>query len=110
MTSRVEDPVVRSARREAALALAIWLVAMIYTITYCYLHGYGRTAESLTFVLWFPDWVFWGIVVPWGICVLISVVFAFGFMGDEPLGDAIDDVESGSAGGGPGDESEARHA
>ncbi len=110
MTSRVEDPVVRSARREAALALGIWLVAMIYTITYCYLHGYGRTAESLTFVLWFPDWVFWGIVVPWGICVLISVVFAFGFMGDEPLGDAIDDVESGSAGGGPGDESEARHA
>ena len=110
MTSRVEDPVVRSARREAALALAIWLVAMIYTITYCYLHGYGRTAESLTFVLWFPDWVFWGIVVPWGTCVVISVVFAFGFMGDEPLGDAIDDVESGSAGGGPGDESEARHA
>jgi len=111
LTSRPEDPVVRSARREASLALGIWLVAMIYTITYCYLHGYGRTAESLTFVLWFPDWVFWGIVVPWGTCVLISVVFAFGFMGDEPLGDAVDDVEAGSSGGGSlGDASEAHHA
>ena len=111
MTSRPEDPVVRSARREASLALGIWLVAMIYTITYCYLHGYGRTAESLTFVLWFPDWVFWGIVVPWGTCVLISVVFAFGFMGDEPLGDAIDDVENNAtAAATPDKSSEAQHA
>ena len=41
-------------------------------------------------MLWFPDWVFWGIVVPWVICVLVSVVFAFRIMGDEPLGDEID--------------------
>ncbi len=86
MTRPPEDVVVRAARREAALALGIWLVAMCYTISYCYLHGYGRSAESLTFVLWFPDWVFWGIVVPWVICVLVSVVFAFRVMGTESLG------------------------
>jgi hypothetical protein len=82
-----EDTLVRNARREAAIAFSMWAVAMVYTITYCYLNGYGRTADSLSFVLWFPDWVFWGIIVPWGICALVSVVFAFRIMGDEPLGE-----------------------
>jgi hypothetical protein len=90
VTSPPEDTLVRHARREAALALAMWLVAMVYTLTYCYLNGYGRQADSLSFVLWFPDWVFWGIVLPWGICVLGSLVFSFRIMGDEPLGEEID--------------------
>ena len=72
------------------MALGMWIVAMIYTISYCYTHGYGRSAESLTFVLWFPDWVFWGVVVPWGVCTLLSIVFAFRIMGDESLGEEID--------------------
>ena len=92
MPSSVEDPVVRAGRREAALTAVIWIAAMSYTITYCYLHGYGRSLDDVKFVLWFPDWVFWGIVVPWLVCVGISTVFAFGFMGDEPLGpDAPED-------------------
>lgn len=68
----------------------MWLVAMIYSVSYCYAYGYGRSAESLSFVLWFPDWVFWGVIVPWGICVLGSIPFAFRFMGDEELGEEID--------------------
>lgn len=86
MISPREDPLLRNARREACLALGMWLAAMTYTITYCYLHGYNRAPESLTFVLWFPDWVFWGIVLPWGVCVVVSTVFAFFIMGDESLG------------------------
>lgn len=85
-----EDTLVRHARREAAAALTMWLVAMLYSVSYCYAFGYGRTVDSLSFVLWFPDWVFWGIIVPWGICALGSLVFAFRFMGDEPLGEEID--------------------
>ncbi len=69
----------------------MWLVAMIYTVSYCYTYGYGRTADSLSFVLWFPDWVFWGIIAPWCVCVLASTVFAFRIMGDESLGEAVDD-------------------
>lgn len=85
--TRGEDRLVRSARREALFALALWLVSMVYTVTYCYLNGYNRAPETLTFVLWFPDWVFWGIVVPWIACVIVSTWFAFRFMGDEPLED-----------------------
>jgi hypothetical protein len=95
--SPAEDTLVRHARREAALALAIWLVAMIYSVGVCYLYGYGRDPDTLSFVLWFPDWVFWGIVVPWIVCTLVSVVFAFGFMGDESLGDEIDAEPPGPA-------------
>lgn len=104
MSSLREDPVLRNARREACLALGMWLVAMIYTITYCYLHGYGRAPESLTFVLWFPDWVFWGIVVPWGVCVTVSTIFAFFVMGDESLGEDPDAPAPSGAGS-----QEARH-
>jgi hypothetical protein len=93
VTPLPESTLVRRARREAALALGIWLVAMVYSVSYCYLNGYGRSADSLTFVLWFPDWVFWGIVAPWAICIAISLPFAFRLMGDESLGEAIDSEE-----------------
>ncbi len=100
-----EDIVVKAARREATLAFGVWIVAMLYTVTYCYLYGYGRTVESLSFVLWFPDWVFWGIVVPWVICIVVSVVFAMRIMGDESLGEEMDAVRRD-----PGsDDSEVRH-
>lgn len=72
------------------MAFGLWLAAMVYTIAYCHFNGYGRDAESLTFVLWFPDWVFWGVIVPWTVCLLFSLVFAFRIMGDEPLGEEVD--------------------
>ena len=94
MSRPSEDVVVHAARREAALALGTWVAAMLYTVTYCYWHGYGRTVDSLSFVLWFPDWVFWGIVVPWGVCILFSTVFAFRIMGTESLGEDVGDEQA----------------
>jgi hypothetical protein len=88
----------RSARREALVALVIWLMAMVYTVGYCVRYGYGRTAEDLRFVLGIPDWVFWGIFVPWFVCLALSWWFAFRFMTDESLGAADqpdDDVSGG---------------
>lgn len=82
-----EDPVLTSSRREMLVAVAIWLAATSYSVGYCALHGYGRDPESLKFVCGFPDWIFWGIVVPWGLCTIASAVFAFCFMRDEELGD-----------------------
>jgi hypothetical protein len=100
VTRPPEDAVVRAARRESKVALAMWLVAMIYSITYCYVNGYERPVDTLTFVLWFPDWVFWGIIAPWLVCTLLSIVFAFGFMGNEPLGeDVVNDRQALDEGG-----------
>jgi hypothetical protein len=96
LASPHEDPVVRSARREAIWAFAMWLLAGIYTLTYCYLYGYGaRPIEELGFVLWFPDWVFWGIIFPWIVCTLVTIFFAYRVMGDEPLGDETDGQPTG---------------
>ena len=90
MTTMPEDPVVTSGRREAIFTLGLWLAAAIYTVSYCGLHGYGRTPDAAHFVLWFPDWVFWGIVVPWLVCAVISTWFALCVMQDAPLASAED--------------------
>jgi hypothetical protein len=80
-----EDPLVHSARREACVAFLIFTAALTYSITYCSLFGYNRPLESLTFVLGFPDWVFWGIVVPWAICTALGFWLALVVIRDDPL-------------------------
>lgn len=93
MPHQTDDPVLRSARREAIVVFVIWLAALAYTITYCSLHGYNRPAESLTFVFGFPDWVFWGIFAPWTISVGISFYFGARFIRDEDLGEELPEQE-----------------
>ena len=68
--------------------------------------GYGREIGDLTFVhlgagIAFPDWVFWGIIVPWLACFVFGGIFAFGWMQDADLGEELeeDDGFSGSEGG-----------
>lgn len=82
-----EDPLVRSARREAAVVLLIWTAALIYSVGYCWAFGYGRPAAELTYIGGIPDWVVWGVFAPWGACYLISIWFSYGFMKDADLGE-----------------------
>ena len=79
-----EDPLVRSARREALFVLAIWAAAISFSVWYCHSHGYE--VRELEFVLGVPDWVFWGILVPWIVCTAAGILFANAFMRDDPLG------------------------
>jgi hypothetical protein len=90
-----DDPVLVSARREALVVFVIWVAAMSYTVTYCYQHGYHRSLESLTFVMGIPDWIFWGIVTPWSICVLASWAFSYLLMTDADLGEENEESEEG---------------
>ena len=87
MPRSAEDPLLTSARREAIVVFAIFAAALLYSVLYSYRHGYGRELEDLTFVLGFPDWVFWGVVVPWGTATLASFLFGALFMRDERLGE-----------------------
>lgn len=82
-----EDPVLRSARREMIVTFIIFLCALSYTITYSYQHGYNRDPQSLTFVLGFPDWIFYGVICPWAVCVGLSWFFGATFCRDEDLGE-----------------------
>ena len=68
------------------MALLVWAAATAWSVGYCAAHGYGQSAEPLTFVLWFPAWVFWGVVAPWLVCIVVSLWYALVLMRDEDLG------------------------
>jgi hypothetical protein len=36
----------RNARREARFVLSVWLCALLWTVSYCYLHGYPHAPDS----------------------------------------------------------------
>lgn len=90
-----ELPLLKAARREALIAFTMWLTATVYSVGYCCAFGYGRKAESLTFVLGFPDWVFWGLVLPWGFFTVAASGFAMCFMTDQDLDTGLE-LTSGS--------------
>lgn len=106
MKDRPEDPILISSRREALIVFLIWLLAASYSIGVCYAWGYGRDAATLTYVLGFPDWVFWGVVVPWSACTLICLAMANFVIQDDDLGEEQAEAELGSA----RSEQETRHA
>jgi len=101
---RAEDPVLRSSRREAIIVLLIWLAACVYSLGFCAAFGYDRDPSSLTFVLGIPDWVFYGVFVPWTICTALSFVVSRYVMRDEDLGDEQGDADP------PAGRGEAGHA
>jgi hypothetical protein len=91
-----EDPLLKSARREAVAALLFWALALLVTLTVCYCLGYLREPKPgpPSFVLGFPSWVFWGIMVPWVACLAFGTWFAYRFMKDENLGAEADEADA----------------
>lgn len=86
MSPAPEDPLFRNARREALVVTGVWLVAMTYTVGYCAWNGYGQTEPELRLVFGFPSWVFWGVVIPWVVCVVAGIWFSYFYMTDDELG------------------------
>jgi hypothetical protein len=99
------------ARREALTVLLVWAVALMWTVGCCYLKGYAHTPDSwvvraglaepwqpdqLRQFLGLPDWVLWGIVVPWLTCVAVTVFYGLFGMADDDLGG--DAAEEGGRG------------
>jgi Protein of unknown function (DUF997) len=84
-----EQQLLRHARREGLVIMAAWVLALAWSVGYSRLFGYAdsdRASHDLHLILGMPAWVFWGIVVPWAVCLLISVWFCFRFMTDDDLG------------------------
>lgn len=86
--SRKEQRLLRNARREGLLLMAVWAVMLGWSVGVGYLFGYQghREAASIRLIAGIPDWVFWSVVVPWGVCLLFSVWFCFFSMADDDLG------------------------
>jgi hypothetical protein len=87
-----EQRLLRHARREGLVVMGVWVVALLWSVGSGYVLGYTRPAEAMTLILGMPDWVFWSVVLPWGISFVFSIWFCFVFMADDDLGQ---DMEEG---------------
>ena len=81
-----EQQLLRHARREGLLIMAVWTLCLIWSVASGYFLGYRRPAAEMTLILGIPDWVFWSVVLPWGLCFLFSIWFCFAYMADDDLG------------------------
>jgi hypothetical protein len=50
----------------------------------------GRGPERVQFLLGFPSWIFWGVVLPWFACTVFSLYFGAFLVRDEDLGADIE--------------------
>jgi hypothetical protein len=86
MRARQEDPVLTSSRREALVVLAIWTAACAWSVGYCFAFGYEREPASLRYIAGVPDWIFWGVLVPWTVCTALSFWVSAYLIADQDLG------------------------
>ena len=95
------DPVFVSTRRDAIIVLAVFAVVCVWTVSWCYAHGYDEaTVTPIVTVLGIPSWVFWGIAVPWLVADVFTIWFFLWHMQDEDFAEDVSDVtgeEPGSA-------------
>jgi len=97
------DPaqVFRNGRREAIFASVAWLLAMLWTVGYCFLFGYQHKEDSWPVqygfvevwqpehfyqILGLPGWVMFGIVVPWLFWSAVTILFALFGIAEDDLG------------------------
>jgi hypothetical protein len=107
------DPLFVNASREAWVILGIWFLAGIFTVTFCYFYGYlthepdinstgndlvetfgpfqhyDRSPDSLStpLNLGIPDWIFYGVVIPWLGCIIFTFWFCLKFFSEDDLAD-----------------------
>jgi hypothetical protein len=81
-----EQRLLRNARREGLLIMAVWALCLVWSVGSGYLLGYHRNPDDIRLILGMPDWVFWSVVLPWGLCLLFSAWFCFFYMADDDLG------------------------
>jgi hypothetical protein len=75
--------------------MTVWALALVWSVTAAYIGGYGRDPADMALILGMPDWVFWSVAAPWGVCLLFSTWFCFRYVADDPLGaDAADEPAS----------------
>lgn len=83
------DPIFVTGLREAKWILFMWLCCFIWTMSYCINNGYQTEVDPANFptVFGIPEWVAWGIGLPWIIANVVTIAFCFGYMQDGDLED-----------------------
>lgn len=80
-----EDPRYEQANREARWAIAYWLAFTVVVTGLAWWLGYGRPADELSFILGFPAWFFWSVLVTSVVFSAIPVWIIRRYFEDVPL-------------------------
>ncbi len=83
---RREQQLLRHARREGLLIMAVWSTCLVWSIGSGYWLGYRRDAQEIGLILGVPDWICWSVILPWILCLAFAVWFCFVYMADDDLG------------------------
>lgn len=81
------DPIFLHARREALIIFAVWVLALLWAVPYCYINGYDIDPTTLKTVWGVPSWVFWGIGAPWILANIFTFWFCLFYMEEDDLGE-----------------------
>lgn len=84
-------PVFLNARREALITIFVWIVGLVWTVGYCLLTGYDVPADQMKVTLGIPNWIFWGILVPWILVILFTIWFGLFYIADDKLAQGQDE-------------------
>ena len=84
--SNAPEPGFLHARREAIIIFLVWVAALLWAVPYCYLTGYHVEPDQLRLIYGIPSWVFGGIVMPWLVADVFTIVFCLRYMKDDDLG------------------------
>ena len=77
----------------------VWVAACVWSVGVCYRMGYERDADTLAYILGFPDWIFWGVIAPWTTCTVICFLMSYFVIRDDDLGEeqAEEALDQGTA-------------
>lgn len=90
-TTGKEQRLLRHARREGLLIMAVWAAALLWSCLGSYATAYRRPVEQITLILGMPDWVFWFVALPWAVCLAFTAWFCFAHMADDDLGQDLEE-------------------
>lgn len=82
------DPVFTNSYREAVVIIVLFVLFMFWTVGISFWLGVREDVsdvEAISLVWGMPQWVFYGVFLPWMLVNVISVWFCFGLMKTDDL-------------------------
>jgi len=63
-------------KREFKKGVIVTAIFILFSTIVSYFLGYKRSVSEIKFIFGFPDWVFYGVLIPWISIVLYTIFFA----------------------------------
>lgn len=69
--------------KEFKFCAFVTMAYILISCLLCQIFGYGLEGKEVTFIYGIPLWAVIGVVAPWVITVIVTVIYALGFMKGE---------------------------